>query len=901
MSLLLREHELDARRAAAAGGLAPLASSLASDLSALVDREMFIPDEKALLSREGGRCARDGSLLTFDPFEPRAHRCPLCGEVYRGELHYRFWIYWYQLWLAERAVHASVLAALGVGPGFTRLAERILGEYVDRYHTYPNVDNVLGPTRLFFSTYLESIWLLQICVATDLLGANQRGLADRVRAGIVEPSRAIVAQYNEGASNRQVWNAVALLAAARVLGDDRGAESAVRGKWGIVAHLENGLLPDGTWYEGENYHLFAHRGLWFGVTMAETAGLEIAPTLLKRFQLGFATPFATALPDFTLPSRRDSQYKISLRQWRIAEHCELGFAREEDPVLGGALSRMYTDDIPRRDTGRSSSSAEAERNSPASCLTRADLSWRALLRARAELPALEATPPKSALLPAQGIAVFRRNAGRSYVALDYGHSGGGHGHPDRLNLLLADGSTRWLDDYGTGSYVDPSLHWYRSTLAHNAPLIDGKSQARVDGHLRAHDERGAAGWISAIAEQLGPSANVERSIVVMSNYLVDELRWTADRAVRLELPIHANVELTTAAPVESIPLDGGDGLEDGFRFVRDVSVQRLPAGDVAIGVASPVPPNEGRMDIWSHSDRAVEWYRATAFGPPGADDRSFRVLRMFGATGMLRSVVSWASEVASVEFDDSIGVAMKDGSRHVHSRSLDGWHIELHADGARSGIDLSGIVSSVESRHLETADTPPSGRPIVVPKYPQRVTIALGEANYRRSEDSWTEAGAPAGSVSLSWTGAALEVHVVVEKSDLTFAAANAVNLYDNEHPDINGDSVQVYLRAGAERAGWLLVPELDSSRVRVRTIDGWNGPGEIAAAWQRRGEGYVITAQVFGIVPEGLDVLVNEMPRGRTRRRGQLVMGGGNGEFVYLRGDRHEVASLVPLHLSDV
>ena len=34
----------------------------------------------------------------------------------------------------------------------------------------------------------------------------------------------------------------------------------------------------------------------------------------------------------------------------------------------------------------------------------------------------------------------------AYVALDYGHSGGGHGHPDRLNLLLVDGATRWLDD-----------------------------------------------------------------------------------------------------------------------------------------------------------------------------------------------------------------------------------------------------------------------------------------------------------------------------------------------------------------------------------------------------------------------------------------------------------------------
>src|SRR5204862_5997140 len=125
-----------------------------------------------------------------------------------------------------------------------------------------------------------------------------------------------------------------------------------------------------------------------------------------------------------LPSLRDSQYAISLRQWRIAEHCELGLAREESADLLGALERMYCDDVPRRDTGRWTSSADVERNAKASALSRADLSWRALLCARPTLPALERVAPRSALLPAQGIAVFRREAGRAYVALDYGHSGG---------------------------------------------------------------------------------------------------------------------------------------------------------------------------------------------------------------------------------------------------------------------------------------------------------------------------------------------------------------------------------------------------------------------------------------------------------------------------------------------
>jgi len=38
-------------------------------------------------------------------------------------------------------------------------------------------------------------------------------------------------------------------------------------------------------------------------------------------------------------------------------------------------------------------------------------------------------------------------------------------------------------------------------------------------------------------------------------------------------------------------------------------------------------------------------------------------------------------------------------------------------------------------------------------------------------------------------------------------------------------------------------------------------------------------------------DVLVNDMGAGRSRRRGQLVLSGADGEFVYLRGDRQPVS----------
>jgi hypothetical protein len=897
MSLLISAAALDARSDVARGPLQPLATSLAAELTPLLDRDLYFPRDKALLSREGGRCSLDGTLLDFDPFQPHAHRCPRCGTIYRGELHDRFWIYWYQLWLAERAVHAAVLSTLGLGDQFATLAAAILDGYAQRYTSYPNSDNVLGPTRLFFSTYLESIWLLQLCVAVDLLDKRDPALGGRVREKIIEPSRRIIAGYDEGGSNRQVWNDAALLAAARLLDDERGTERAVFGASGITAHLSNGLLADGTWFEGENYHLFAHRGLWYGVTMAERAGLNLPRELTDRFQRGFATPFVTALPDFTLPSRRDSQYAISLRQWRIAEHCELGLARRDEPELIGALKRLYDDDVPTRDTGRRTSSADVERNAQASALTRADLSWRALLCARPTLPRLELVAPKSSLLEAQGIAVFRRNAGAGYVAVDYGHSGGGHGHPDRLNLLLADGDRRWLDDAGTGSYVDPSLHWYRSTLAHNAPLIDGQSQRSVSGALVAYDERGAAGWIVATANGVAPDVSLRRTVVVLSNYLIDEIEWRSENEHSLDLPLQADFTLDDVEPLEAAALAGGGGLEDGFRFARDPMRQRVSRDALVHGVAHA--PDGASLHLWARSDRAVEWWRAVAPGPPGQGDRAFRFARMFGSSGRLRTVLAWTNEIATAEDGDELRISLRDGTTHLHRRTPDGWHIELIAGQARSSIDLGGLVGVAPPIISQSARAPESiGRQL--PRRRPESFIELGEAHYRRSENSWSDSGRPTARVSLHDQGGVLAIRIEVPTSDLQFAPPGAINLYDNEPADINGDGVQLYVNGDSGVGAWMLVPDADSTSVRVRTIDGWSSPRSLRANWQRLGGGYAMDVELDGPLPAAVDVIVNEMPRGRVRRRGQLVMSGAQEEFVYLRGDRHDVDRLLSFRSTD-
>jgi hypothetical protein len=916
MSLLVSADDLGARRAVARGALAPLAEGLRRELQPVIDGHPDVPLEKARLTRAGGRCDRDGTLLSYDPFDAR-HRCAACGHEAAGPEHDRFRLYWHQLWLAERAVHGALLGVVLDDSACVGLAADLLDRYAAQYLGYPNRDNVLGPSRPFFSTYLESIWLLQLVLALDLLETGSpsdatRALGGRVRDRLVAPSAALVASFDEGMSNRQVWNNAALLAAGRLLGDAAMVGRATTGPSGLHEHLGEALLADGSWYEGENYHLFAHRGLWYGVQLAERGGHELPAALRGRFDEGFAAPFRTILPDLTYPSRRDSQYAVSVRQPRFAESCELGLARGDDERLLGMLARLYDPSVPRAETGRASSSADVERNLPATGLTRADLSWRSLLLARERLPALVPVPLKSDLLPAQGFAILRREEGRVYAALDYGHAGGGHGHPDRLNLVLMDGSTRWFDDPGTGSYVDRSLHWYRSTLAHHAPLVDGRSQPRVHGTLVAYDEGPRGGWVCADAE-LAPDLQVRRSLVVLDDYLVDLMQWEGEGEHDVALPMHG-VDLVDergeALSRAAAPISGGGGLEDGFEFLQDTA--RIADSTApflhAIGSGPQSERAATTLRGWIRGGKGTSWWSAHAPDVPGRDGLVPMLLASHrGSHGSLLSVWGWRDTIAGVELEgDEVRVLRRDGSRDVHVVVSGGWRVDRTAGGVRESIVLGGFAPPSSPAAQSGSSRYAALREGAMGSLPARVT--LGERHYRRSEESWGEAGRPAANVELAVTAvtgaSVLHVALTVEPSHRLFVAPETRNEMDNEPAGINGDGAQLYVECGGRSGGWLLVPRRGASAVDVQPIAGWSNGLTAEATWRATDGGYRLEVAVplpADAASLALDLLVNETGPGRERRRGQLLLSGADGEFIYLRGDRHDRRRLLRFTLPDV
>jgi hypothetical protein len=149
---------------------------------------------------------------------------------------------------------------------------------------------------------------------------------------------------------------------------------------------------------------------------------------------------------------------------------------------------------------------------------------------------------------------------------------------------------------------------------------------------------------------------------------------------------------------------------------------------------------------------------------------------------------------------------------------------------------------------------------------------------------------------------------------------AGAENPLDNERADVNADGVQCYVGpadASGWTHGWLLIPNAMSETAPAAIPDSAGVPDAVRVhqlvgnarlaqpAWRPSATGWVLTFVLpwsllpeVGQAPFRFDLLVNERPAHRVRRRGQLILSGSTGEFVYLRGDRHDPQRAWVLHL---
>jgi len=831
------------------------------------------------------------------------------------------------LWLAERAAHLAALAALGDDAAAGTRAGGILAAYAERYWRYPNRDNVLGPSRLFFSTYLESLRIGNYLAAAMLLKAADRLNDATTRAvnQVAEEAATLIGDFDEGFSNRQTWNNAALTAIAVWFEDEDLAQRAIEGPTGLLAHLRRGFGRDGMWYEGENYHLFALRGLLTGAGWARLAGVDCFggrgddARLAERVTAALRAPALSALPDFTFPARKDSRYGVSLAQPAYLELWEVGLARlgkretgsGKHDEIGSWLAFLYRDAKPLVPETFESYLHEAPVSRVPSPVSRTSLSWWSLLEMAPELSGdAEAWRPGSVLLEAQGLAVLRGE--RRYAGLECGLYGGGHGHPDRLHLTLHADAVHWLPDPGTGSYVSRDLFWYRSTLAHNAPRLDGVSQPPGDAVCEMFDLQDDWAWVR------GRYGGLARTVVSGPTYLVDVVELAGREDHTVELPWHF--------------AGSGDVVASGRWETADL------ADEFVTRVARFVPDRPGPLVLeqTAHSARLTahclldgELLRADGPGLPGQGTRTtFYVARAHGRNLRFVTVLephSGDPQVRAVRASgETVDVETASGvERHRFTGAT--WEIEGPGNdparslrGARETVppfepllELEGPTRAVAAA-LRAAAPPPLDGTLAGFDLSEPLHLGL-EDQYRRSEDAYPGADDLSAVAYTAWDETALYLAVDVTKPDLCLRGGDAAPLgLDNEPDDIHSDGLQVYVAgeqgAGSPYVGYLIVPDQDGRGVRaaVTTDSAASGdPRGVAGGWQRTTQGYRVTVRVpwpaearphvGGRV--GFDLIINEMLPGRMRRAGQLVWSGGNG-WVWLRGDRQDPARFGVLEL---
>ncbi len=837
-----------------------------------------VPGEKSLLSRDGGFCPHDHAPLGFDPWCPDQWNCPACGETVRGERHRRHWARYQHLWLAEQAASLAALAALG---GHDRAGERavaILDAYAN-YAGYPNRDNVLGPSHLFFSTYLESIWLTNWLGAAVMLREAGRLPDDTVSVvdQVADEAASLIGEFGEGFSNRQVWHDAALAAVAVWFEDAELAERAIEGENGLLTLLARGIGGDGMWHEGENYHLFALQGFLTGIRWARLCGMDLPadPALAARLASALRAPLITALPDATFPARKDARFGVSLAQPMYLERY-----RDLAPPARLFDSWLY----------------EAGQSPPA-MRDRPSLSWNVLMEGLAQLPDEEDWTPPSTLMQSQGLALLRDQS--RYVSLETGIWSGGHGHPDRLHLSCFADGVNWLPDPGTGNYVDRDLFWYRSTLAHNAPLLDGRSQHGGDAHCDAFDAGPTWSWVRAVWD------DVTRTLVLGPSYLLDVVQLSAAHDRTMELPWHVAGSLQTGV-VE--PSD-----RTFSEFAHDV---RKIALDDAGGWT--VTATEKGQQLALSFAGGGELFLADGPGLPGGPEQAFLVRRGTGHDVLFVTVLGSGTAAAQVSIEGGTITVEHHGDRHVHVLLNDGW--EVQTGGGR--VRLNGKLlrqPPFEPLLTRVRNDPVRGTAMRVPAPPaldgsldafddSMPLILDHDDQYRRGESPYPGPDVFSARVLANWDEEALYLGVEVRTDEPEFRPGNAEPLnLDNEPDDINSAGVQLYLQ-GLEGELWgvLVVPETGGT-LRVSTVPETTAvPGEVTGAWQRTDRGYTVTLALAPAFWRDLsfmeeirfDLAVNEMHPGRQRRAGQLIWSGGGG-WVYLRGDRQEAGSLGVLDLA--
>jgi len=451
-------------------------------------------------------CPEHGVFLSYDKSRPNEHYC-YAGEHYvRGEKLDAYWRAVTLQRVVEGARDTATVYALEGDRSFAEAAGKILLSFAEHYDKY-----VAGgkPRRLMWQTLDEASYILQAVAAYELI-YDSLVLSEDDRKAIEEkwlrPTAEFIKSQTRVVHNIHCWQNSAVLCIGLVLRDKSLVDFAINDpRSGFRRQVTEGVLDDGLWFECSfGYHFYTISAVENTIIPAVNNGIDIS-TEMPKLKKMFMTPIQCADERFELPSLNDG------RGGNIENHAgayELAyFLFPEERRFGGLLRRAYVDS------------------------SRGRVGRRVLFHGAGRLPEEALKPERdSANLASSGLAILRSWRGNDclYAAMDYGPHGGGHGHPDKLNVILSGLGAMFSPDLGSAGY-GLKIHgaWYRQSLSHNVVVVDRRSQKPSTGKLVDFRGEGSVRWVSAKADDAYPGVQWQRTVFLCDGgyaVIADSLR-----------------------------------------------------------------------------------------------------------------------------------------------------------------------------------------------------------------------------------------------------------------------------------------------------------------------------------------------------------------------------------------
>jgi hypothetical protein len=496
--------------------------------------------------------------------------------------------------VAHRAIGGRLFTA-GLAHAFSgdrRYAEWVRDGLLAYAELYPRLTPSRGgKNRLFTQSSLyESTWVVAVVQAYDLAAASGAFTPEQARRVEDDLLRASVQCFkiedferderikdlHFRCYNFQAWHIAAVGLVGLAVKDQELVDWAVNSPYGLRHLIGHDVNDDGIfWERSQSYQDFVLRALLPFTEAMLDSGVDLYKMTVpadrsrdedshymtdtsdrpKSLRMMFESLFYMTFPDLSYPALGDSN-RGPLRANAVTL---VGAERYRDKKLAWLLARNRPEARAAGTSRQSQFGAEWHR-----------LVYDAPAETPPSLPIEEGRFANTgeyrngcSLYPSTGVAILREASGdytarpdSTAVSLSYGPHGGGHGHSDKLNIVLYAQGRQWIPDFGSMPYGSRGkAEWTAQTISHNTVVVDGISQKPTGARVVEWPNDSAANRVLGVLEKFDAGS---KSVSAYCDSAYEGIRLR--RAVRLQ----------DSAAVDAFTVTDNKGAQHEYDYVLHI-------------------------------------------------------------------------------------------------------------------------------------------------------------------------------------------------------------------------------------------------------------------------------------------------------------------------------------------